>query len=171
MKKGYIHVYTGNGKGKTTAALGLCFRAKAAGFNIEVIQFLKNKEYSEIKGLKEWGIKVHQSKTGFLINRTPKDRDKEAATALWARGKEVLEGKRPVDLLLMDELNIALYYKFIELDQVLEALRNKPDNLEVVITGRYAPNELIQTADLVTEMKMVKHYYKQGVPARLGIEY
>ena len=170
--KGFVHVYTGNGKGKTTAAFGLALRAEGAGMKVFIGQFVKGKSYNEniaiARCLKNITIKQYGLDC-FIVNAPTKD-DIEAAKQGF---KEVLEivrnGKH--DLVIMDEVNIALYYNLIDIDELIKVIQNKPDHIELVLTGRYAPTEIIEVADLVTEMNEVKHYYQQGIEARKGIEY
>lgn len=169
--KGYIHVYTGNGKGKTTASIGLAVRAALAGKKVYIGQFVKGMEYSELK-LEEYlpNIEIHQFGRDCFIYNEPTEKDILAANKGLNICKEVLE-KGKHDLVILDELNIALYYKLFNIEDVINILNNRKSNVEVVITGRYAPEELIELADLVTEMKEVKHYYNNGVEAREGIEF
>lgn len=170
MEKGYIQVYTGNGKGKTTAALGLSIRALCAGKKVFFGQFVKGMEYSELNVVKYMpDIEIEQFGRGCFIFRNPVQEDIDAAQRGLERCKQILsEGKH--DVVVFDEINIALYYHLISLEDVFELLKLKKENTEVILTGRYAPNELIEAADLVTEMKEIKHYYKKGVNARTGIE-
>ncbi|MCK5838718.1 MAG: cob(I)yrinic acid a,c-diamide adenosyltransferase [Bacteroidales bacterium] len=170
--KGLVHVYTGNGKGKTTAAFGLALRAVGAGMNVFIGQFVKGKPYNEnmavVRHLKN--ITVKQYGLGCFIVNTPTEDDiKSAGKGLDEMRKIIQKGKH--DLVIMDEVNIALYYKLINIENLLEIINNKPDHVELVLTGRYAPQELIDKADLVTEMKEIKHYYRKGIEARKGIEY
>lgn len=169
--KGYIHVYTGNGKGKTTASLGLAVRAALAGKKVFIGQFIKGMEYSELK-LSDYipNIKIYQFGRDCFIYNEPTEEDILAAREGLKVCREVLE-KGQWDVVILDELNIALYYNLFQVKEVLEILDNKKEKVEVVITGRYAPKELINKADLVTEMVEIKHYYNKGVEARKGIEY
>ena len=169
MKKGYIHVYTGDGKGKTTAALGLVIRALGAGLSVCVVQFIKSMEYHEIRTLRGLGVSVHQFGRGCFITGEPRAED----TALAREGLEFARGlmnNDDLDLLILDEINVAQRLGLLEPDAVLEVVRAKPIGLELVCTGRGAPKELIEAADLVTEMVNVRHYYDLGVEARDGIE-
>ena len=164
--KGYIHIYTGNGKGKTTASLGLAVRAALADKRVFIGQFIKGMEYSELK-LPDYipNIKIYQFGRDCFIYNEPTEEDILAARQGLDICREVLkEGKW--DVVILDELNIALYYNLCQVQEVLEILDNKKENVEVVITGRYAPKELIDKADLVTEMVEIKHYYNKGVEAR-----
>ncbi|SHJ18857.1 cob(I)yrinic acid a,c-diamide adenosyltransferase [Lutispora thermophila] len=170
MIKGQIHVYTGNGKGKTTAALGLSLRAVCAGKRVYFGQFIKGMEYSELKAANYLpNFEIHQFGRDCFIFNKPTEEDILAAK----KGIEILEKvlkDNSYDVVVLDELNVAIYYKLISVEEVINLLRGKADNIEVIITGRYAPQQLIDMADLVTEMKEVKHYYKKGVQARKGIE-
>ncbi len=171
QNQGFIQVYTGNGKGKTTAALGLALRSYGAGKRIFIGQFIKGKHYSELNAIKNSLKNIELKQYGldcFIVN-DPEEKDFIAAQKGLEEMKEIiLSGK--YDLVIMDELNIALYYKLFEIDRVLEILKSKPKHVEIVITGRYAPEKILEIADLVTEMKEVKHYFTKGVEARLGIE-
>ena len=170
--KAYIHVYTGNGKGKTTAAFGLALRAVGAGMKIFIGQFVKGKTYNENVAIVRYlkNIRVKQYGLGCFIVNTPTEDDiKAAGKGLDEMRKIIQKGK--YDMVIMDEVNIALYYKLIDIEDLLEIIKNKPEHVELVLTGRYAPQELIDKADLVTEMKEIKHYYRKGIEARKGIEY
>ncbi len=169
--KGYLQVYTGNGKGKTTAALGLALRAMGAGFRVFLGQFLKSGDFSEIKALKSFGdqIEIRQFGKGCFVRGRPSEEDVALAKEGWKSCQEALFSGN-FQLLIFDELNLALYFDLLSLEEVLSPLRKRPLSSEVVITGRYAPEALIEMADLVTEMKEVKHYYRKGVRARVGIE-
>lgn len=169
---GFVHVYTGNGKGKTTAAFGLALRAYGAGLNVFIGQFIKGKAYNELlaagRFLKK--ITIKQYGIGCFIITAPTPEDKEAAKkGLEEMKKIIMEGN--FDLIIMDEITIALYYKLVEIEELLDIIDNKPEHVELVLTGRYAPPSLIEKADLVTEMKEVKHYYQKGIEARKGIEF
>jgi len=169
--RGYLQIYTGNGKGKTTAAIGLTIRALGAGWKIFFGQFLKKGEYSELKVLKGFGsqVLIQQFGTGCFVRGKPSSQDYQAAQRGWeACSKALLSGE--FQLCVFDELNLALHFKLLNLEEVLARLAARPAHVEVVVTGRYAPLELLEAADLVTEMREIKHYYRQGVKARLGIE-
>lgn len=170
MEKGYIHVYTGNGKGKTTAAFGVAIRAAMSDKKVYIGQFVKDMKYSETKIEKYLkNIKIEQFGEGCFINRKPNDMDKEKAKSALKYCGEILKNGE-YDLVILDEINIALYFNLIEVEDVLEVLNNRADNVEVILTGRYAPEKLIESADLVTEMKEKKHYLAQGVISRKGID-
>ncbi|MFV0507139.1 MAG: cob(I)yrinic acid a,c-diamide adenosyltransferase [Bacteroidales bacterium] len=169
--RGYIQIYTGDGKGKTTAALGLAVRATGAGKRVYFAQFVKSQKYSEVKCLQEQmpSVEIKQYGQSCFIDRKPTSADVDAAKGgleeVWSI---VLAGKH--ELVVLDEVNIAIYFKLLSAEEVLDVLQHKPEHVEVVLTGRYAPAELVEYADLVTEMKEVKHYYNEGVKARKGIE-
>ncbi len=169
--KGFIQVYTGNGKGKTTAALGLALRAAGAGLKVFIGQFLKTAEASEHKALARFKdlitIKTFGRK-GFVTQPTEED-IALAQHGLEECAKAISSGDYA--LVIMDEINVALHLGLLPLEAVLKILKEKPDQVEVVLTGRYAPKELCKVADLVTEMKEIKHYYTQGIKARKGFEY
>jgi cob(I)alamin adenosyltransferase len=170
--KGYIQVYTGNGKGKTTAAFGLALRAAGAGKKVFIGQFVKGKPYSEIEAVRQYlpGITVRQYGRGCFIVKAPDEEDIRAARkGLDEVSKVIASGE--YDLVVLDEATIALYYHLFSVDELNGILDRKPDATEIVITGRYAPKELTDRADLVTEMQEVKHYYTRGVEAREGIEF
>jgi cob(I)alamin adenosyltransferase len=169
--KGYIHVYTGNGKGKTTAALGLAIRAVGAGFKVFIAQFIKNGEYSEIKALKQFSgsIRIEQFGTGrFIKNKASRQDYAESRRGLEKIRQVLSSGK--YQLVILEEVNMAVVCGLLTVDDLLDIMSIKPENLELVITGRYAAPRIIDSADLVTEMKEVKHYFQNGVMARVGIE-
>lgn len=169
--RGYLQVYTGNGKGKTTAAIGLAIRAAGAGLSVLFAQFVKGRRYSEMTALERFSdqITVRQYGRRCFIVEEPTDQDIEAAAQGLAAVRESLKSGA-YQLVILDEANIALYYNLFTVDELLSAIRERSPGCEVVVTGRYAPQELIDAADLVTEMKEVKHYYARGVEARTGIE-
>lgn len=170
---GMIHIYTGNGKGKTTAALGLALRAYGAGKKIIIIQFLKTQNTSEVeairKNLPHLAIKCFGS-GNFIKKGDITKKEKELANNGFEAAKQALKSDK-YDMIILDELNLAAYFKLIKLKDVLKLLETKHDNIELIITGRYAAKKLIAKADLVTEMIERKHYFKKGLSARKGIEY
>lgn len=172
LDKGYVQVYTGNSKGKTTAALGLAFRAMGRGLKTYIGQFLKGQEYGELEAAKMMFpyITIEQyGKDTFVHVRGPSEEDIKMARDGLARAREaMLSGE--YDIVVFDELVTGHFFHLISLEEMLEIIKSKPDGVEVILTGRYAPPELIAAADLVTEMVEVKHYFKQGVAARDGIE-
>lgn len=171
MEKGYVQVYTGNGKGKTTAALGLAVRAVCAGKKVFFGQFIKGMKYSELKCADFIeNLKIEQFGRECFIYKSPEKEDVDAAENGLKRVKNILKSGE-YDLVVLDELNIALYFNLFDVDEAVEAIKGRAPNVEVVVTGRCAPEEIINIADLVTEMKEVKHYYNKGILAREGIEF
>jgi cob(I)alamin adenosyltransferase len=175
LGKGYVHIYTGHGKGKTTAALGLGLRAAGHGLRVCMVQFLKSAASGELESVRRIG-------PHFTIHRFEKPRDFFWKLTDGQKAEVKLEVGRAFafarqtglgggcDILILDEVLGALGNGLLELERLLELVRMKPDGLEIVMTGRDAPPELIDAADLVTEMNEIKHYYRQGVPSRDGIE-
>ena len=169
--KGMVQIYTGDGKGKTTAALGLAIRAAGAGLKVFVAQFVKGMEYSEIKSLKKFKgeIEIKQYGRRCFIHEKPQKEDVESARRGFQEVSNLIrDGK--YDVFILDEANIAIYYDLITEQEFIELIKSRPKNVEIVITGRKATQKLIDMADLVTEMKEIKHYYEKGVEAREGIE-
>lgn len=171
VKKGYVQVYTGQGKGKTTAALGLALRAAGAGLKIFILQFIKNNDYSELKALKRFSdlVTVEQFGCGFLFNRSPESEDRDAVRKGLERAKSVAASGQ-YDLVILDEANVLIKYALLSEQDCLDIIALKAENTELVFTGRHASPGLMQAADLVTEMKAIKHYFEKGVTARPGIE-
>ncbi|MGM0446362.1 MAG: cob(I)yrinic acid a,c-diamide adenosyltransferase [Bacillota bacterium] len=170
MNKGFVQLYTGNGKGKTTAALGLALRAVCAGKKVYIGQFVKSMKYSEAKAGKYLpGFKIEQYGKGCFINREPSEDDIKAAEQGLEKINEVLK-KGKYDIVILDEINIAVYYNLLSPSKVIEVINNKKESTEIILTGRYADDMLIKRADLVTEMKEIKHYFNKGIKARDGIE-
>jgi len=170
--KGYIQVYTGNGKGKTTAALGLALRAAGAGMKVFIAQFVKGQEYSEAIAVREHlpSISIKQyGRDCFIVNAPTQDDIDAARKGLEEVSALISSGE--YDMLVLDEANIAIYYNLFSSAELIELLKRKPEPMEIIITGRYACPEILEAADLITEMKEVKHYYMEGVQARKGIEY
>jgi cob(I)alamin adenosyltransferase len=168
---GYIHLYTGNGKGKTTAAIGLAVRAVGAGKKVFIGQFVKGMHYAELESLKRFPeIVIRQYGLDCFIKNKPTQRDIDAARNGLTEVTSIID-KNMFDMVILDEICIALYYKLFGVDEVLALLKGKPTEMEIILTGRYAPEEIIEAADLVTEMKEIKHYYNNGIEARKGIEY
>jgi cob(I)alamin adenosyltransferase len=168
----YFQIYTGNGKGKTTAAFGLALRAAGAGKKVFFAQFVKGKTYSEIKAVEQWLplITVKQFGRGCFIVKQPQQADIDAARNGLNEVRNILQSGE-YQLVVLDEANIAIFYKLFTASELFEAIENRHTDTEVVVTGRYAPQELIDAADLVTEMKEIKHYYNNGIEAREGIEF
>ena len=170
MEKGYVHIYTGDGKGKTTAAFGLAVRALCAGKRVFVGQFVKSMQYHETRMVDKFeGIGIEQFGNGCTLTREVDEEDIRMAHRGLERCEEILLSGE-YDIVILDELTIALYLRMLELADVVKLLQSKRPETELIITGRYAPQELIDMADLVTEMREVKHYYTQGVLSRDGID-
>lgn len=170
--QGYIQVYTGNGKGKTTAALGLTLRAVGAGKKVFFAQFVKGQRYSEVKAIEQYlpNVQIKQYGLDCFIEKNPTQADIDAARQGLQEVKEVIVSGY-YDVVVLDEANIAVFYKLFSAQELIEVIKQKPSETEIIITGRYAAPELIEIADLVTEMKEIKHYYTKGVEARKGIEH
>lgn len=173
LNRGYIQIYTGNGKGKTTAAIGQSIRAAGYGLKTFIIQFMKEFPYNEIKLLQkldEWIEIIQCGKDDFVYKKElPSNEEIEKVRKGLNDAKEkMISGK--YDLIILDEVCVAIYFKLFTTNEILEFVKSKPENVELILTGRYCPHELIDVADLVTEMKEVKHYYQKGVLARKGIE-
>jgi cob(I)alamin adenosyltransferase len=174
MWQGIIQVYTGDGKGKTTAAIGQAVRAWGRGLRIKVFQFLKVPEGSgeerSLMALKP-SLPIYPLGTGqFIINRTPTEQEIEQAVNGWCKITTAILDEEN-DLIVIDELSHAINHRLLDLDTVMAVLKQKPPGLELVLTGRDMPLPILELADLVTEMKMIKHPYQKGCKARKGIEY
>ncbi len=178
-EKGLLIIHTGKGKGKSTAAFGLVFRAIGNGMKVGVVQYVKGKwETGERHVLERFPeqVEIHTMGEGFTWDTQDRARDIAAAKAAWEKSKEMIEacrGPEPrYDLILLDELNIVLRYDYLPLDEVVGFLAERPQDLHVVVTGRNAKEPLIEAADLVTEMALVKHPFReQNVKAQKGIEF
>ncbi|CCE05301.1 Cob(I)yrinic acid a,c-diamide adenosyltransferase [Bradyrhizobium sp. STM 3843] len=173
IEKGLLIVHTGKGKGKSTAAWGLMLRALGRGFRIGVVQFGKGAwETGERKAIEKFGDQVswHTLGEGFTWETQDRARDVAAAKRAWAKAKELMADPS-IGLVILDELNIALRYDHLPIAEVVETLRTRRPDLHVVVTGRNAKPELIDAADLVTEMNLVKHHFAAGVKAQEGIEF
>ncbi len=171
--KGYIQVYTGNGKGKTTASLGLAVRAAGHGLHTVIIQFMKGWiDYGELRGVEMLSpfVELHQSGRDTFVNReNPDPEDIRLAQEGWELAKATILGGK-ADIVVLDEINCAVDFGLLPVGQVLDLLGRKPDGMEIVLTGRGAPQEIVAIADLVTEMREIKHYYDKGLDARVGVE-
>ena len=169
--QGFVQVYTGNGKGKTTAAIGLAIRAAGAGLKVFIGQFIKTGDYSEIKTLKRLSdiIVVEQFGLGYFIGRNPTQEDVDAARRGVERVQAIFNSNE-YNVVILEEASVAVRYGLISEEDLLGLIEQRPDNKELVITGRWATQLVIQKADLVTEMKDIKHYYRKGVEARVGLE-
>lgn len=172
LERGLVQVYTGNGKGKTSAAFGLALRAIGRGLRVYVIQFIKGGfDYGELHSLRSIpNLKLKAFGRGEFIGSPPTEADvRLAREALDFANKIIGSGK--YDVVVLDEINVALSLGLIEVDDVSQLIKNKPERVELILTGRDASPEIIQIADLVTEMREIKHPRTKGVPPRIGIEY
>jgi len=173
LKQGFIQIYTGNGKGKSTAAIGQAVRAAGFGLKTYIAQFMKEYPYNELNSLKrlsEW-ILIEQFGGDDFVYKKELPGEEELAKAkkgLQTAREKMLSGE--YDIIILDEAIVAIYFKLIETKEIVEFIKAKPKNVELILTGRYCPEELIELADLVTEMKEVKHYYQKGITSRRGIE-
>ncbi|MFQ6080704.1 MAG: cob(I)yrinic acid a,c-diamide adenosyltransferase [Candidatus Bathyarchaeia archaeon] len=173
LKKGLIQVYTGNGKGKTSAAFGLALRAIGRGLKVYVIQFIKGGfDYGELYVVKRLpNFKVAAFGRGkFITEMPPTEQDVKLAREAFDLAQEVVSGGE-YDVVVLDEVNVALNLRLIGVEEVIHLIKNKPKHVELILTGRYAPPEVIGAADLVTEMREIKHPYTRGISPRKGIEY
>ncbi len=172
-RKGLVAVFTGNGKGKTTAALGLVFRALGHGHRICVIQFIKGSwKYGELETAKQFPdlLDFHVMGRGFTWKSDDLEKDKKVALDAWDFAGKIIEENNH-DMVVLDELTYLPHYKIIDEEKILSVLRGKPKEMHVVITGRYASEQLMECADLVTEMKELKHPFKSGIKAQKGFEF
>jgi cob(I)alamin adenosyltransferase len=173
IEKGLLIVHTGKGKGKSTAAFGLVMRALGHGMRVGIVQFVKGKwETGERSVLDRYSdlVTIRAMGEGFTWDTQDRERDIAAAEKAWEASKEMISSG-DYDLVVLDELNIVLRYETLPLDEVVTFLGNRPEMLHVVVTGRNAKDELIEAADLVTEMTQVKHPFRSGVKAQKGIEF
>ena len=172
IKKGLVIVNTGNGKGKTTAAMGVLFRAWGRDMRVVMLQFIKHTtaRFGEQRSAQKIGVEMLAYGDGFTWRSKDMERTESLARQQWEVCKEKINSGQ-YDLVVLDEFTYPLHYGWIPVEEVLEVLRNRPPLLHVIITGRYAPEALIDYADLVTEMREIKHPYKQGIKAQPGIEF
>ena len=174
--QGLIHIYTGNGKGKTTAALGLALRAIGAGKKVAIIQFMKTGDYSEHKAIKKYKLPILIESYGIGYykirgDKHPKTQHQKAAQKALQRARDIIASYK-YDLVILDEINVAIGFGLIGVDEVISILNiNKDRQSEIVLTGRRAHPKLKKHAHLITEMKKIKHPFDQGIIAREGIEY
>lgn len=176
MKNGLVHIYTGDGKGKTTAALGLAFRAAGHEKKTYILQFLKGRKTGELNLINQISkIKLEKvNKTGkfyIQMNKKEKMELKNTTQQAWNNLRRWLIDDQSFEIIILDELLGALHNKLVSIKQVITLIREKPSSKELILTGRGAPDELIEMADYVTEMKMVKHPYQKNISARKGIEF
>ena len=173
LEKGFVQIYTGNGKGKSTAAIGQAVRAAGFGAKTYIAQFMKEFPYNELislKHLSEW-ITIEQfGGDEFVLKKELPGKDELAKAKMGLQSAKEKMLSDEYDLIILDEAVVAIYFKLIEINDIIEFIKSKPENIELILTGRYCPKELIELADLVTEMKEVKHYYQKGITSRNGIE-
>ncbi len=170
MSPGLVQVYTGNGKGKTTAALGLAIRAAGRGFSVFIGQFMKGVLYGElaIEEFTNGRVRIHQFGTDSLIHTADENDRRKALAGLETCRKAIQSAD--FDICVLDEVNIAIHMGLLDVKSVVEIVKDRPKGVELVLTGRYAPQEILDMADLITEMKEIRHPYQKGIPAREGIE-
>ena len=178
IEKGLLIVHTGKGKGKSTAAFGLAMRALGNGMKVGIVQYVKGKWQTGERGVLEHfpdQVTIRTMGEGFTWETQDRARDIAAAENAWAVSQEMIEASRgpnpAYDMVVLDELNIVLRYDYLPIDEVVRVLTGRPDDLHVVVTGRNAKDALIEAADLVTEMTMIKHPFRAGVKAQKGIEF
>jgi cob(I)alamin adenosyltransferase len=175
LDRGLVEVYTGNGKGKTSAALGLALRAIGRGFKVCFVCFFKKNISGEALAAKKYlsgKLEIYQAgRPGFIwVDTKPLPKDYELARSALEQAKKLVEGEE-FDIVVLDEINPALDLGLVSVDEVLKLIKEKPPNVELILTGRGAPKEIIEAADLVTDMVEVKHWYNKGISGRLGIEF
>ncbi len=173
LETGLVQVYTGDGKGKTSAAFGLALRALGRGLKVYVIQFIKGGfDYGELYAIKQLAnLELKAFGRGkFVTEKPPEEADIKFALEAFELAEKIAASGE-YDVVILDEINVALNLSLLKVNDVVSLIKNKPRHVELVLTGRYAPSEIIEAADLVTEMKEIKHPFKKGVPSRKGIEY
>ena len=171
--KGLVFVFTGNGKGKTTAAMGQALRAVGHGLKVLILQFMKGKKYGEVLAAEKYltGVTIYQcGLDSFVMRGNPAPVDVELAVQGLNIAKKALSSGE-YNMVILDEINVALDFKLISLDDVVEMIKNKAPSLDLILTGRYAPPEIIELADTVSEINEIKHHYSAGVKERAGIEF
>jgi cob(I)alamin adenosyltransferase len=171
MRRGYIQVYTGNGKGKTTAALGLAVRAAGTGLSVFIAQFIKKRRTSEHRALERIRdmITVRQYGRGLILRREPDKADRKAVQEGIEELHDIIQSGN-YRVVILDEANVATHRNLFPVSELIELMVSKPESVELVITGRYADKKVMGMADLVTEMREIRHYREKGVKARVGIE-
>lgn len=169
---GIVMLFTGDGKGKTTAAVGAAVRAAGHGLRVHVIQFMKGRFYGELDAARRIpGLTIEQyGRDEFVDPKDPEQIDRDLAARGWARAEEIAKDGL-ADMLVLDEINVAVSFGLLPLELVVRFVRERPAGMDLILTGRYAPPELIELADTVTEMKEIRHHYNAGVAMRKGIEY
>jgi len=173
LKKGLVQVYTGEGKGKTTAALGLAMRAIGSGLKVYMFQFLKGRDSGELNTARilapNFVIEQDGSKA-LCIGKQRSDNDIRLAQNLFKKARDIT-CKGDYDVVILDEINVAVHLGLVSVEQVLSLIKEKPEHVELILTGRYVSPEIIKVAHLVTEMTKIKHHYDEGIEARKGIDY
>lgn len=171
-KKSLVMVYTGDGKGKTTASLGLALRTLGHGAKVAMVQFMKGRTYGELiaaKNLPNFEI-IMSGRDEFVSKEDPEEIDIKMAQEGFAKAQECINSGR-YDMVILDEINVALDYELVSVPEVLNLIKNRPKHVDLVLTGRYVPAAIIEIADLVSEVQEIKHHYQKGVEARQGIEF
>ncbi len=171
--RGLVIVITGNGKGKTTSAFGQALRAAGQGLNVFIMQFMKGRDYGEYKAVRKYLPQITIRRSGldsFVMRDNPAPVDIELARRGFAAVKKAAASGK-YDMLILDEINVAVDFKLIPLEELISFIKNKPPALDLVLTGRYAPRALVKLADTVSEVKEIKHHYAAGIKDRAGIEY
>jgi cob(I)alamin adenosyltransferase len=173
LEQGCVQVYTGNSKGKTTAALGLALRAVGHGLNVLMVQFMKGGgpygEHIAAKRLAPELTIIPTGRSGWINSENPSEIDKQLAKDAFEMAASKMKSNE-YDIIILDEINGAVNFGLLLVEDILKLIKEKPEKVELILTGRNADQRVIEAADLVTEMKEIKHYYKNGVPARTGIE-
>ncbi len=173
LKSGFIQIYTGNGKGKTTAAIGQAVRAAGAGLKTYIIQFMKEYPYSELNSLKylsEWITIEQKGGDDFVYKRELPSEDEKLKAREALKKAADLMNSGAFDLIILDEILVTVYFKLLTENEIIDAIKKKPAGVELILTGRYCPEKISEMADLVTEMKEIRHYYSKGILSRRGIE-
>lgn len=171
--RGLVIVITGDGKGKTTAAFGQALRAAGQGYKVFIIQFMKGRKYGEYKAVKKYlpGITVNLSGLdSFVMRDNPAKIDIELARKGLEKAKRAIQSGK-YDMVVLDEINVALDFNLIDINEVIELIKNRPPDLDLILTGRYAPKKIISLADTVSEVREVRHHYNAGIKDRAGMEY
>jgi cob(I)alamin adenosyltransferase len=173
LSTGYIQIYTGNGKGKTPAAIGQAVRAAGNNLKTYFVQFMKDYPYSEIKSLaanKDFINLVQVGNDDFVLKKNPPSKSEIGVISNGLKRAKIMMLSGEYDIIVLDEICVSLYFGLVNTGDILNFIKVKPEKVELILTGRYCPEELIEHADLVTEMKEIKHYYTKSVSARKGIE-
>ena len=173
VRRGLVMVITGNGKGKTTSAFGQALRAVGQGYRVFILQFMKGRDYGEFVAAEKYLPRLTIRRSGldsFVMRDNPAPVDVELARQGFELAKKVMASGK-YDMMILDEINVAVDFRLIELADVVELIKNKPPALDLILTGRYAAKEIIQLADTVSEVREIKHHYAAGIKDRAGIEY